>query len=225
MSKMDQYSLNRNDQISDQRDLAATAQGLISEKGSLFLLVFVSYSYYPETAKEMMDMVNRSSIEEFLKEFTWFTSNFDHSLGSAASEEYAKNISMKVKEFGFTRVEVDAVNERVPKQSRTMATEVVIESPDGTVVWREVIREQRVVYSPNAIAKGRLTYAHYGRVSDFHGLRSKFNMTFEGATVIIKTSHKYHTGSMVRNAEVFGAKAVILFPDPMSYIITDNGLG
>ena len=32
----------------------------------------------------------------------------------------------------------------------------------------------------------------------------------------------YHTGSMVRNAQLFGAAAVVLFPDPLSYIVSRN---
>ena len=41
---------------------------------------------------------------------------------------------------------------------------------------------------------------------------------------MLKTNkHLHHTGSMVRNAQLFGAKAVILFPDPSSYILTRKG--
>ena len=39
---------------------------------------------------------------------------------------------------------------------------------------------------------------------------------------MIKVNNHHHTGSMVRNAQIFGAKAVILFPDPFPYILSNN---
>ena len=48
-----------------------------------------------------------------------------------------------------------------------------------------------------------------------------FNYNFSQTVVMIKTySPLYSPASAVRNAQAFGAKAVILFPDPNNYILT-----
>ena len=39
---------------------------------------------------------------------------------------------------------------------------------------------------------------------------------------MIKVNNLHHTGSMVRNAQMMGAKAVILFPDPFPYILSND---
>ena len=39
---------------------------------------------------------------------------------------------------------------------------------------------------------------------------------------MIKVNNLYHTGSMVRNAQMMSAKAVILFPDPFPYILSND---
>ena len=79
----------------------------------------------------------------------------------------------------------------------------------------------KVIYSANAIQEGRLVYAHFGRFSDFDNLRRLFNYNFSHTVVMIKTySPLYDTASAVRNAQAFGARAVILFPDPNNYILT-----
>jgi hypothetical protein len=72
---------------------------------------------------------------------------------------------------------------------------------------------------------GPLVYGHYGRLSDLNHFKNNCGLNFTGAVVILKTrSSLYHVGSMVRNVELFGATAVVLFPDPNSYIITENGV-
>ena len=51
------------------------------------------------------------------------------------------------------------------------------------------------------------------------------SLNFTGAVVVLRTQSRfYHVGSMVRNAELFGATAVVLFPDPNPYITTKDGI-
>ena len=78
-----------------------------------------------------------------------------------------------------------------------------------------------MVYSANVIQEGRLVYGHFGRFSDFHDMVRLYNYNFTNTVVMIKTySPLYSPASAVRNAQAFGAKAVILFPDPNNYILT-----
>ena len=81
------------------------------------------------------------------------------------------------------------------------------------------------MYSPNAKGIGRLVYGHYGRLKDLNHFVTNCGINFNGSVVILRTrSSLYHVGSMVRNVELYGATAVVLFPDPNSYIITEDGV-
>ena len=75
--------------------------------------------------------------------------------------------------------------------------------------------------------EGRLVYGHFGRYSDFSDLYRMYGLEFNNSVVMLKVNQEYHTGSMIRNAQIMGAKAVILFPDPFPYILShdQNKLG
>jgi hypothetical protein len=48
-----------------------------------------------------------------------------------------------------------------------------------------------------------------------------YNYNFSDTVVMVKTySPLYSPASAVRNAQAFGARAVILFPDPNNYILS-----
>ena len=80
------------------------------------------------------------------------------------------------------------------------------------------------MYSADGAGTGNFVYGHYGRLSDLHNFKVKHGINFTGSVIVLRTrSSLYHVGSMVRNAELFGASAVVLFPDPISYIITEKG--
>ena len=71
---------------------------------------------------------------------------------------------------------------------------------------------------------GKLVYGHFGRYGDLHDLQTRYGLNFSDAVVMLKTDpNLYHPGSMVRNLQLFGARAAILFPDPLSYILTEDG--
>ena len=82
----------------------------------------------------------------------------------------------------------------------------------------------QVAYSGNGIGRGRLVYGHFGRYEDFQDLSKRHGLNFTDSVVILKTNHLlYNAGSMVKNAQIFGAKGVILFPDPNCYILSREG--
>ncbi len=45
---------------------------------------------------------------------------------------------------------------------------------------------------------------------------------FSESVIMMRFSPLIDVGSSIRNAKIFGAKAVILFPDPFFYKITNN---
>ena len=80
------------------------------------------------------------------------------------------------------------------------------------------------MYSASAKGVGTLVYGHYGRLEDLNHFVVNCGLNFNGSVVLLRTrSSLYHVGSMVRNVELYGAAAVVLFPDPISYIITQDG--
>ena len=84
---------------------------------------------------------------------------------------------------------------------------------------------KQVTYSANAKGIGPLVYGHYGRLEDLNHFAVNCGLNFNGSVVLLKTrSTLYHVGSMVRNVELYGAAAVVLFPDPNSYIISQDGV-
>ena len=91
------------------------------------------------------------------------------------------------------------------------------DSATGAVVWSKTLdidpekKGGRVAYSANTIGTGDLVYGHFGRFEDLTVLARVLN--FSRAVVVLRMSRDYDVASMVRNAEVFGAKAVVLFPD------------
>ena len=70
------------------------------------------------------------------------------------------------------------------------------------------------------MAAGQLVYGHFGRFEDLTTLQRLHGLEFNNSVVMIKVNNHYHTGSMVRNAQMLGARAVILFPDPFPYILS-----
>ena len=62
-----------------------------------------------------------------------------------------------------------------------------------------------------------MTYGHFGRLSDLHE-----TLNFTNSIVMMKINTIYDVGTMVRNAQHFGAKGVILFPDPHYNYQTGN---
>eukprot|EP00095_Tigriopus_kingsejongensis_P005876 maker-scaffold38_size502422-snap-gene-3.21 protein:Tk05876 transcript:maker-scaffold38_size502422-snap-gene-3.21-mRNA-1 annotation:"glutamate carboxypeptidase 2" len=178
--------------------------------------------YDPEMAKHAIDMISFASIQDFFEEFT---SNHDHELGSPESADYARNLSKLWREFGFQKTEVDVVKTTIPmanlKDKKHVPCEISIKDTEGNIVWRRELAPEsmaQVSYSASAIGEGQLTYGHFGRYEDFQQL----GLNFSNSVAILRINQHYHVGSMVRNAQFFGAKAVILFPDPPNHFLTAN---
>ncbi|TRY69059.1 hypothetical protein TCAL_04427 [Tigriopus californicus] len=182
----------------------------------------IPFQYNAEMAKHAIDTISFSSIRDFFEEFT---SENDHELGSIESSDYARSISQLWREFGIQKTELDVVKTMIPvanlRDHGHVPCEITIKDVNGTTVWSKDLDAEsmaQVSYSASAIGQGQLMYGHYGRFEDFH----EMGLNFSGSVVIMKLSQLYHVGSMVRNAQYFGAKAVILFPDPVNHLLTGN---
>ena len=181
----------------------------------------VPYQYDPETAQLILEEVGHSNIAQFLGDYTSYP---NHQVGTQETDNFAQNISELWKDFGLDLVEIDHVNTKVPIPDQKIPSGITISDSEGNVLHTLSIPfdEDLVSFTPSAIEKGRLVYGHFGRFADFSNLQRLHQMDFNNSVVIIKVNHLYHTGSMVRNAQNVGAKAVILFPDPFPYTLSKN---
>lgn len=182
----------------------------------------VPYQYDPETAKFILEEVNYNSIKGFLHDFT--TQN--HQIGSHESYAFAQNMSNLWRDFGFPKVEVSQVMNKIPRPNAKLTSGISITDPAnaGKLVFSLDIplEHDLISFTPGAIEHGRLVYGHYGRFEDLTTLQNTYGIDFNNSVVMIKVNQMYHTGSMVRNAQMMGCKAVILFPDPFPYILSKD---
>lgn len=180
----------------------------------------VPYQYDPETAKFILEEVNYDSIKDFLHEFT----SQSHQIGSQESYAFAQNMSNLWRDFGFPKVEISQVMNKIPRPNAKLRSGISIMDQNGQAVYNlEVSLEQDLIsFTPGAIEHGRLVYGHYGRFEDLTTLQETYGLQFNNSVVMIKVNQMYHTGSMVRNAQLMGVKAVVLFPDPFPYILSKD---
>jgi len=197
----------------------------------------VPYQYNGVIALEAIQEIKMENIMEFFKDFTGSddvtnaggSGGGRHVIGSEESKAFAERIREQWQSFGLRQVEMDNFKEEIPVPSSDIPSEVRILDASGQVLWSKQIEESvpnvgQVVYSASAIGQGKLVYGHFGRYEDLHDLQTRYKLNFTDAVVVLKTNRNlYHPGSMIRNAQLFGAKAAILFPDPLIYLLNRKG--
>ena len=87
-----------------------------------------------------MSHVNHSSIAQFLKEFT---ADSHHRVGTLESENYAKYIVSKWKDYKIEKVEIDEIYEMVPTASKVPSS-IVVKSSNDTDLYSVEIPELQV---------------------------------------------------------------------------------
>jgi len=182
----------------------------------------VAYHYDPETARLILEEFNSDSVKSFLEDYTSYSS---HQIGSQESHLFAQNISDLWRDFGIPKVEISQVKNKIPQPDVKMPSKITILDPaDGKAVFDLDIPHEKdlVSFTPPGTAAGQLVYGHFGRFEDLTTLQRLHGLEFNNSVVMIKVNNHYHTGSMVRNAQMLGARAVILFPDPFPYILSKD---
>ena len=79
-----------------------------------------------------MEYVNFTNIQKFHEEFM-LTQR--HLPGSIESSDYAHNISELWKDFGFPKVEIEAVKVRIPKKA-SIPSEILVKSAKGKQLFQ-----------------------------------------------------------------------------------------
>ena len=80
-----------------------------------------------------------------------------------------------------------------------------------------------MAYGASAIGRGRLIYAHLGRIRDLADLQEA-GLNLTGSVAVIRLARGSSAADAVRNAHYFGASAAVLFPDPLDYagLVSDD---
>eukprot|EP00096_Caligus_rogercresseyi_P014815 TRINITY_DN7307_c0_g1_i1.p1 TRINITY_DN7307_c0_g1~~TRINITY_DN7307_c0_g1_i1.p1 ORF type:complete len:824 (-),score=172.70 TRINITY_DN7307_c0_g1_i1:147-2618(-) len=180
------------------------------------------YSYSSQMSKWAQEGISPEGIKS---SFLNFTKEPHHRTGSPESAAFVQRMMSLWESYGLDKVEIDTAPVRISKSSEKRPNKINVFDKNGTILWSKSLNPDegdKIAFSANGAGRGRLVYGHYGRIGDFFELQ-KEGLTFNGSIVLLKTSSKFDTGSMVRNAQIFGAKGAILFPDPKAYILTPKG--
>ncbi|CAB4054611.1 NAALAD [Lepeophtheirus salmonis] len=165
----------------------------------------ISYSYSPEMSKWVQESITSEGIKS---SFLNFTKEPHHRAGSPESAAFVDRMMRMWENYGLDKVEIDLANVRVTKSSEKRPNKINFFDKNGTILWSKNLNPDegdKIAFSANGAGRGTL------------------GLTFNNSVVLLKTSSKFDTGSMVRNAQIFGAKGAILFPDPNAYILTPEG--
>ncbi|CAK5018877.1 unnamed protein product [Meloidogyne enterolobii] len=191
-----------------------------------------------ETSSKLMELFNGTKIVESLK---WISSNM-HVAGTEEQLNLMNTLAEKYKSFGFNvqDFEYSSVLLSSPDYSspntihawsdRYFRWELISSGvgrlPLNTTMDNELKQQleddPRIhlwwnAYSLNGTALSNLVYANYGTNDDFELLK-KSNISISGKIVLIRYGGIFR-GDKVFNAEKRGAVGVILYSDPVDYVL------
>ncbi|XP_058274138.1 transferrin receptor protein 1-like isoform X2 [Hemibagrus wyckioides] len=149
-----------------------------------------------------------SDIDKSLREF----SREDHQAGSAGDEILASKVLKKFKGYGmepwldthFVKVQ------GLPKSGTNKVT-------FGNVTYSE---PGYLSYSATERAQGAVLYVHYGRDEDLRHLQD-LSIDMSGRVLLVRAG-KISYAEKVANAVKVNASAVLIYPDPADYQLSDN---
>uniref|UniRef100_A0A672U096 Glutamate carboxypeptidase 2 n=1 Tax=Strigops habroptila TaxID=2489341 RepID=A0A672U096_STRHB len=163
----------------------------------------------------------------------FFSSNFTqvpHLAGTKENLHLAQQIQAEWKEFGLDSVELIHYDVLLsyPDDSKPNYISIIDEHgneifntslseppPPGYEAVRDVVPPYSA-FSAQGMPEGELVYVNYGRTEDFFKLEREMGINCTGKIVIARYG-KIFRGNKVKNAELAGAKGVILYSDPADY--------
>ncbi|KAM4771086.1 transferrin receptor protein 1 [Rhinophrynus dorsalis] len=135
-------------------------------------------------------------------------SDIDHEAGSS-------NVALMMHEE-FGKMSLDKVwndEHYVKLQEKSTPNKVIIFGDDDQ---EETLNpKEYVAYSPAMSVTGNLVYCHYGRQEDFKIVQEK-NIDLSGNLVLVR-SGLISFSEKVRNAQLFKAIGVLIYPDPSDF--------
>ncbi|XP_053059753.1 glutamate carboxypeptidase 2 isoform X3 [Acinonyx jubatus] len=180
----------------------------------------------PNVKKAFLDELKAENIKRFLYNFT----RVPHLAGTEQNFQLAKQIESQWKEFGLDSVELAHYDVLLSYPNKTHPNYISIIDEDGNEIFNTSLFEppppgyenvSDVVppfnaFSPQGMPEGDLVYVNYGRIEDFFKLERDMKINCSGKIVIARYG-KIFRGNKVKNAQLAGAKGVILYSDPADY--------
>ncbi|KAF1496980.1 Glutamate carboxypeptidase 2, partial [Pygoscelis antarcticus] len=162
-----------------------------------------------------------------------FSSNFTqlpHLAGTKENLHLAQQVQAEWKEFGLDSVQLVHYDVLLSYPDDTKPNYISIIDEHGNEIFNTSLSEppppgyeavRGVVppysaFSAQGMPEGELVYVNYGRTEDFFKLEREMGINCTGKIVIARYG-KIFRGNKVKNAELAGAKGVILYSDPADY--------
>ncbi|NXE52846.1 FOLH1 carboxypeptidase, partial [Casuarius casuarius] len=211
---------------------------ILGAAAGLFLLGFLigwfakpteektSVSPHEKTKAAFMAEMKAENIKQFLYNFT----RLPHLAGTEENLRLAKQIQAEWKEFGLDSVQLAHYDVLLsyPDETKPNYISIIDEHgneifntslfeppPPGYEAARDVVPPYSA-FSAQGMPEGELVYVNYGRTEDFFKLEREMGINCTGKIVIARYG-KIFRGNKVKNAELAGAKGVILYSDPADY--------
>ncbi|XP_078289136.1 glutamate carboxypeptidase 2 isoform X2 [Panthera onca] len=180
----------------------------------------------PNVKKAFLDELKAENIKRFLYNFT----RMPHLAGTEQNFQLAKQIQSQWKEFGLDSVELAHYDVLLSYPNKIHPNYISIIDEDGNEIFNTSLFEppppgyenvSDVVppfnaFSPQGMPEGDLVYVNYAQIEDFFKLERDMKINCSGKIVIARYG-KIFRGNKVKNAQLAGAKGVILYSDPADY--------
>ncbi|NWX49683.1 FOLH1 carboxypeptidase, partial [Steatornis caripensis] len=186
----------------------------------------ISVSLHEDMKAAFLAEMKAENIKQFLYNFT----RVPHLAGTKENLHLAQQVQAEWKEFGLDSVQlvhydvllsypdgtkpnyISIIDEHGNEIFNTSLSETL---PPGYEAARDVVPPYSA-FSAQGVPEGELVYVNYGRTEDFFSLEREMGINCTGKIVIARYG-KIFRGNKVKNAELAGAKGVILYSDPADY--------
>ncbi|NXK83624.1 FOLH1 carboxypeptidase, partial [Amazona guildingii] len=211
---------------------------VLGAAAGLFLLGFLIGWFAKPTEKKtpvspqehmkaaFMAEMKAENIKQFLYNFT----QVPHLAGTKENLHLAQQIQAEWKEFGLDSVQLVHYDVLLSYPDDAKPNYISIIDEHGNEIFNTSLSEppppgyeavSDVVppysaFSAQGMPEGELVYVNYGRTEDFFKLEREMGINCTGKIVIARYG-KIFRGNKVKNAELAGAKGVILYSDPADY--------
>ncbi|XP_069495506.1 glutamate carboxypeptidase 2-like isoform X2 [Ambystoma mexicanum] len=166
------------------------------------------------------------NIKRFLRNFT----QTPHLAGTEENLLFARQIQAEWKEFGLDSAELASYDILLSYPNESQPNYISITDELGNEIFNTSLHEpippgyeyvSNVVppfnaYSAQGEPEGDLVYVNYARTEDFFKLEREMKINCTGKIVIARYGRIFR-GNKVKNAQLAGAKGIILYSDPMDY--------
>ncbi|XP_010146402.1 PREDICTED: glutamate carboxypeptidase 2-like, partial [Eurypyga helias] len=185
-----------------------------------------SVSPHEDMKAAFMAEMKAENIKQFLYNFT----QLPHLAGTKENLHLAQQVQAEWKEFGLDSVQLVHYDVLLSYPDDAKPNYISIIDEHGNEIFNTSLSEppppgyeavRNVVppysaFSAQGVPEGELVYVNYGRTEDFFKVEREMGINCTGKIVIARYG-KIFRGNKVKNAELAGAKGVILYSDPADY--------